>query len=101
MQQELKVSSFKVRFSLSVTLCVSAELGDLSPIDPEVRRSSLNVKANSRSNKCDLIIIYLVSCSVRAWLCLTRSQNTRSKAFIVLLALFVKCEQELETMERR
>lgn len=55
---------------------------------------ALNVKANSRSNKCDLIIIYLVSCSVRAWLRLTRSRARRSssssKAFIVLLTLFVK-----------
>lgn len=55
---------------------------------------ALNVKANSRSNKCDLIIIYLVSCSVRAWLRFTRSRARRSsgssKAFIVLLTLFVK-----------
>lgn len=51
---------------------------------------ALNVKANSRSNKCDLIIIYLERrrSSIRAWLRLTRvAEPGRCQRLLLFLRL--------------
>lgn len=67
---------------------------------------ALNVKANSRSNKCDLIIIYFErrrssSSSVRAWLRLTRvaepGRRQRLLLFLRLRLLKIKKKQKRGT----